>query len=83
VSAKGSNYLPPDPDVGEELEGFPVPVLVGEEPPVLGGALTLLELPIQVLSELGWTVTMSEYATAPVLSLRAMLLWWTKLAHDH
>ena len=55
------NYLPPDP--GEEpegLEGFPVAVLAGEVVPVLGGELTLLELPMQVLSVLFWTVTISE-----------------------
>ena len=81
ISTKKGDHLPPDPDVGEELEGFPVAVLVGEEPlPVLGGELTLLELPRQVLSVLVWTVTISEYATAPVLSLRAMLLLMDKVS---
>ena len=42
--------------------------------PVLGGELTLLELPMQDLSLLGWTVTISEYATAPVPSLTARVL---------
>jgi len=49
-------YLP------EELAGFPEAVLVGEEPPVLGGELRLLVPPVrQVLSpEPAATVTMSE-----------------------
>ena len=42
--------------------------------PVLGEELTLLELPMQDLSLLGWTVTISEYATAPVPSLTARVL---------
>jgi hypothetical protein len=56
-------YVPDPPDAGEELAGLPVPVLVGEEPPVpvLGGELTLLEPLVRQLESLpAWMVTMSE-----------------------